>query len=378
MNELCQSNCILPPKNEGSPITLKKSDITSETKNALEKSEWSDTIDKNPKYRVCKRCLQEKMLDFLNFQKIRGHYLNKCRECFNFERRLAPRVKKKYHGVIPSFKVCYTCKIEKSSDNFHRDINRGNGLYPNCKDCRRFESYKYKSKSREKISRSGAQYRKDNKELTFYLGSKNRAKKKNQIFELELKDIIIPKFCPVLGIPLFFGDGWRTDNTPSLERINNSLGYTKSNCLVISWRANNIKSNASVEELGKVYDFYKDFNYEDYNKNSKNMLDREIYYKEICKKYSASKSRARLRGLDFKITRDDIFIPKVCPALGIQLRFNNTYLERESSPSMDRVDNSKGYTKDNIVMVSFRANKIKNYSSVEELGKIYNFYKKLL
>lgn len=62
--------------------------------------------------------------------------------------------------------------------------------------------------------------------------------------------------CPVLGIPLFKGTGKLTDNSPTLDRIDSTGGYTKDNVLVVSARANRIKSDATIEELLKVALYY--------------------------------------------------------------------------------------------------------------------------
>ena len=78
---------------------------------------------------------------------------------------------------------------------------------------------------------------------------KHRAKKRGLAFNLDVEDIKIPAHCPVLGIPLRASDLISSDNSPSLDRFDSSLGYVKGNVLVISKRANAIKSNATADEL---------------------------------------------------------------------------------------------------------------------------------
>ncbi len=82
------------------------------------------------------------------------------------------------------------------------------------------------------------------------------AKRKGVPFNLTLDDIKVPEFCPILGIPLVRSTGAHTDSSPSLDRINPSLGYIRSNVIVISYRANRIKNDATISELQKISDFY--------------------------------------------------------------------------------------------------------------------------
>ena len=42
-------------------------------------------------------------------------------------------------------------------------------------------------------------------------------------------------------------------DSPSLDRIFPESGYTKGNVRVISWRANWIKNNSTIEEIEKLY-----------------------------------------------------------------------------------------------------------------------------
>lgn len=81
--------------------------------------------------------------------------------------------------------------------------------------------------------------------------AKQRSKKYNRDFDLELSDIVIPSHCPVLGIQLEVHEGRSggNSNSPSLDRVDSTRGYTKDNIQVISHRANMMKVDASKEEL---------------------------------------------------------------------------------------------------------------------------------
>lgn len=79
-----------------------------------------------------------------------------------------------------------------------------------------------------------------------------RARDRDLPFNITAEDIKIPAVCPVLGIPMFFGEGRSTDNSPTLDRIVPALGYTKGNVAVISFRANQIKSNGDADEHIKI------------------------------------------------------------------------------------------------------------------------------
>lgn len=88
------------------------------------------------------------------------------------------------------------------------------------------------------------------------------------------------------------------------------------------------------------------------------------------------RNRARKTGMEFSITEKDIVIPEVCPVLGIPLFCGKGYAI-PNSPSLDRIDNTKGYIPGNVVVVSYKANWAKNDCSIDELEKILNFYKRL-
>ncbi len=88
---------------------------------------------------------------------------------------------------------------------------------------------------------------------------------------------------------------------------------------------------------------------------------------------------AKARGIDFDLTTgdiDDIGIPITCPILGMPIYFHRNQAQ-DDSVSFDRIDSSKGYTKDNLVIISLRANKLKSDATLHEMECIVNFYKML-
>lgn len=87
--------------------------------------------------------------------------------------------------------------------------------------------------------------------------AKRRAKQKGIPFNLTLEDISIPDYCPVLGIPLEIGKGAATDGSPSLDRIMPAMGYVKGNVIVISWRANRLKSDGLPDEHRRIANFFE-------------------------------------------------------------------------------------------------------------------------
>ena len=91
----------------------------------------------------------------------------------------------------------------------------------------------------------------------------------------------------------------------------------------------------------------------------------------------AAKGRAKNSNLDFNIDITDIIIPEYCPILGIKLEFHKNKVQK-NSPVLDRIDNGKGYVKENVAVISHRANMLKNNMTEEiwqNLGKYANWNK---
>ncbi len=83
------------------------------------------------------------------------------------------------------------------------------------------------------------------------------------------------------------------------------------------------------------------------------------------------KSRAVKLKRDFDLDLSDIIIPEVCPVFKTPFIYGHP----DWTYSIDRIDNRKGYVKGNILIVSNKANRLKNNASIEDLQIIIDFYK---
>ena len=94
---------------------------------------------------------------------------------------------------------------------------------------------------------------------TIYNRLKASAKRRNIEFSLtlpELNNLSFPITCPILGIPLAFNRGEAKDNSYSIDRVDSTKGYHIDNIIVISLKANKLKSNATINELKQISNFY--------------------------------------------------------------------------------------------------------------------------
>lgn len=81
----------------------------------------------------------------------------------------------------------------------------------------------------------------------------------------------------------------------------------------------------------------------------------------------AAKVRARKHKLKFDLKEKDLVMPTHCSYLGIPIRVSRGLGPSPNSPSLDRVDVSKGYVPGNVEIISSRANSYKNNLSLSEM-----------
>lgn len=149
---------------------------------------------------------------------------------------------------------CNKCHQPTLFQDLATDRRLSLGKKKTCKSCVRQAGRVYGTTERGRFKHAERERnrRRDRPEQAMYDLAKQRAKKRGLDFDLTVEDIVIPDCCPVLGIPLITGLPKVNDNSPTLDRVDNTLGYTRDNVVVISWRANRLKGTANAEELRKI------------------------------------------------------------------------------------------------------------------------------
>lgn len=137
-------------------------------------------------------------------------------------------------------KECTQCKINRPLEDYPKVYTKkkdgtpiGDGRRANCRFC--------ENKRRKKLYDSNPVSR-------MLMNSKSRARQYKLEFNITLKDVPIPKLCPLLEVPLILGTAENYEFSPSIDRIDSTKGYIKGNVRVISLLANRMKSNATKEQ----------------------------------------------------------------------------------------------------------------------------------
>lgn len=118
--------------------------------------------------------------------------------------------------------------------------------------------------------------------------ARRRALRHGIDFDLPKSAIVIPDRCPVLGIHLAVS-GQRSATSPSLDRIEPTLGYVVGNVRVISDRANRIKGDRGLAALRFRAANDNNRHATDYQKVAE-YLDRELLLKQIRRKAASAPS----------------------------------------------------------------------------------------
>lgn len=203
----------------------------------------------------CKICGVEKPLTEMKRRAdAKEGYLRICKECH----RQLPK------EITVKEKQCSVCKVVKPLEEFYRGTSKYK-RQPRCKQCAKKlydtpERLRKNTENRNRKRKEDPEYRQRNndqikarnrRDIPHYLYScaRGRAKQKNLEFSISKQDIVVPEFCPLLGIKMEMHDKRIHSNSYTLDRVKPELGYVPGNIWVISAKANVIKNNATLEEL---------------------------------------------------------------------------------------------------------------------------------
>ena len=171
-------------------------------------------------------------------------------------------------------------------------------------------------------------------------------------FNLEVDDIIIPELCDITSKPLLTELNNNQDpQYYTLLPIDFIKGFIKNNVKVVS-----VEGFSKFNQSRNGFDggFYYDTSHYSPKENVKSILQR-------------AQKNAKKSNLEFNLETEDIYLPTHCKYLGVELSYNKIDGLKENYFSIDRIDSSKGYVKDNIQIISRLSNTMKNNATQEQL-----------
>jgi hypothetical protein len=148
-------------------------------------------------------------------------------------------------------KICNACGISKPLPEFCRRKASNDGFAYRCKVCSNSHSSEYHKQKHDEDPKYRARK---------LLGvSKQNAKARKLEFDIDLawiKDKLDKGVCELTGLPFIYkytGKARRNPFAPSLDRVNNSLGYTKENVRVVLWGVNNAIGEYGLETMLPIF-----------------------------------------------------------------------------------------------------------------------------
>lgn len=125
-------------------------------------------------------------------------------------------------------------------------------------------------------------------------------------------------------------------------------------------RCKECRKKYNRDNAGKIRENNRRWRLRPEYRQRKAILSKESYWRNRAL-HMWTQARRNRRGLEFAIAKEDIVIPDNCPI------FNISFDRDRFSPSLDRIDNTKGYIPGNIRVISKLANTMKNSATLQEL-----------
>lgn len=178
--------------------------------------------------------------------------------------------------ITTTTRICSSCREDKPFSEFYKDKKGKFGIGRRCRSCENIHRNAwYQNNKSVRAQRQKDRYAADpdyykkriegirsqnpKRAWAWFAASRLRIRAKKlgipicASIDSKFLESIAPDICPVLGLRLFYPTGtraptFRPDN-PSVDKIIPRLGYVPGNVVVISRRANLIKTDASADEV---------------------------------------------------------------------------------------------------------------------------------
>jgi hypothetical protein len=203
-------------------------------------------------------------------------------------------------------------------------------------------------------------------ELMLYYSAKRRAQELGVPFSLTL-DIIRSVWpndgrCPVLGLALE-RHGEARNNSASLDRIDPRCGYVPGNVSIISHLANRIKYTVTDPEFFERLAGWMAFPRAGFG-DPQHACVRPRSRRSCYRMWDTARRYALKNNVSFNLSPEDI-LPvwprgNRCPILLVPFERNTTRGPCPTSPTLDRIIPKLGYTKGNVAVISYTANRAKS------------------
>lgn len=165
-----------------------------------------------------------------------------------------------------------------------------------------------------------------------------------------------------------------------LSEVNLKQGNCRECCRAggrLYWERNkvNIGKRRKAEEIRAPKRKLADAQYNRAHKAELSIRNKQHIENNMSKHLlTLAQKRSVKYGVPFDLTQEDIFIPKVCPALGMELK-RGVGGSADSSPTLDRHIPKLGYVKGNVAVISSLANRIKTNATTEQVEAVLNWMK---
>ncbi len=168
-----------------------------------------------------------------------------------------PELVTRKQALTLGLKKYYTGELCGNGHDSLKYTNKTGGSGSCCKCASEAQKNRWKYHKDEVNNKKSEEY-KNNPQGKILWQIRSRSKSRGIYFDLKKEDIIIPTNCPCCDNIMSFkpvGFGSVQNDTPSVDRINNNLGYISSNIIIICFRCNSLKKDATATELRRLADF---------------------------------------------------------------------------------------------------------------------------